>query len=1615
MPDDSTETTRVPPGIAIKFPISFELDSRHSHSKRLDERFDWINPASFKTRLHVGDINICMLPHLAIGRLGDRLNKYQLHDFELLIVIDQSAYPVWIGRDGPQTILSPQFVKRESSALVQSLHFRKLSKFRTKSSEEAPREQTNQHGQSSPGGELATSTSDIQNRALSESAVSLSGQSDSTIAGDISQPRRNSETEAGPLGLNVVYTPENGGKADIVFIHGLGGTSRLTWSKNKSPELFWPLTFLPLEPDLCLARILTFGYNANFLRSGNVSTSILDFAKALLFDLKYAKDEAVNDLGMGNMVLEKDSSVLGYPGEISKALDADHHGVCKFESPRDPNYVTVRNVLKSLMSKIISKSKPLAAASDRGQLKQARSFLGLNTLPAADYNFFHDQWIQGTCNWILGDTRFTDWVEGRSPGHSILWLNGGPATGKSVLSSFVVNYLVEQGACCSYFYFRFGDKAKRSLSSLFRSIAYQICETNQQFLSDILDLKDEGNDLVSLEPRTLWISLFKSTLFKTKVRYPLYWIIDGLDEAADPRGLLKFIHDLPSSLVPIRIMITSRKTPEIAGAVSRMPDNLFLGEITTDSRSADLSHYVTQELTLSVPAEMKQNLISKILERAQNNFLWVRLAVEKLNTCHRLAEVEDVLKQLPSGMEELYSRMALSIPNDPADNALAALGQEIAELLDIEKSIIELCGGFVVIDNDGKLSMVHQTAREYLLDRSSDHFTVDYTSAHEMLFASCVRCLLSGGLRAKLLRGSPPDLLNYAAASWGTHLIASSTKSDHISAVLRRFLTSPAVLTWIQYLASENQLRVLVLSSKQLSKYASKQQRLGSPDNEKSQGMMNNALFENWAIDMIKLTGKFGLALTQDPESIHKLIPPFCPHNSSIYQQFGGSEARDLKISGISTLDWDDSLSRLSPECGKFMSSISAIGSRIAMLCTAGSISIYDSTIFEETRISPINHGERVYRIVMDRTASIMVTYGYKTTKVWELSSGKCKLSVKSVNSRPRPLVMLLTDSNKTLLVGFDDRKLRSLDISVSDPTWELAAELEEPELEGHFLNASSYMALNEDGTLIAVAYRGHPLSAWEVEGPVHLGHCWRKRDQLARGDVTQALWIPQTAEVLGLYIEGVVFKWNPYDDYVDEISTAASRLALCSDGRMFATGDVHGIVKLYDCSDFSLLYQLSSQDSVLDLAFSPDSRRIYDLRGHYGNVWEPSILLKHAESSSRMFEDDNDTGSHAPSSRVTAMRNFQRVDSITMVSASPRGKLFCYGTETGTIYLHGANKGRISTLHTSKGSLSLVGLTWSEDGQVVAFVDSSLKVYIMLIHFDNGSFDDTIRAKSEISMKDFIQGAIRQVILHSGFLLIFTHSVVYVVSTETREIQNSFQLRSTSPARWIIHPGVDNHVLGFEQTVVHCLDWRSGCLSEHYYQCEDKRKVTESTLMAGSVDQVLITADKKHILVEITAKDQSRKTRQHLHFETSSLVNHVMDDGGEANPHDRKTILATALPDDLSSRIHGILSFLSQDRLVFLSTDFSICSWRITSWMNKAPTRAIPGLGSSRGENSLSLQSNRSLHNVHGSPIKRFFSLPSDWISRDSLSLSTLWAAERSYLCPRNGEVAIVKCVSLV
>ena len=52
------------------------------------------------------------------------------------------------------------------------------------------------------------------------------------------------------------------------------------------------------------------------------------------------------------MVVDKGSATMGYPNEISKSMNADHHTVCKFSNKENSDYISVRNALKTLITDV---------------------------------------------------------------------------------------------------------------------------------------------------------------------------------------------------------------------------------------------------------------------------------------------------------------------------------------------------------------------------------------------------------------------------------------------------------------------------------------------------------------------------------------------------------------------------------------------------------------------------------------------------------------------------------------------------------------------------------------------------------------------------------------------------------------------------------------------------------------------------------------------------------------------------------------------------------------------------------------------------------------------------------------------------------------------------------------------------------------------------------------------------------------------------------------------------------------------------------------------------------------------------------------------------------------
>ncbi|KAH6678875.1 NACHT and WD domain-containing protein, partial [Plectosphaerella plurivora] len=122
---------------------------------------------------------------------------------------------------------------------------------------------------------------------LSRSDRTVVGRVESTSSGVSSLSL--SAVEKGDLGLTTLYAPEDrlAAVADIIFVHGLGGGSRKTWTFSKDDYHYWPQSWLPSDPDFKDVRIHVFGYNADWTKRQQSMLNIHDFAQSLLGEMKH--------------------------------------------------------------------------------------------------------------------------------------------------------------------------------------------------------------------------------------------------------------------------------------------------------------------------------------------------------------------------------------------------------------------------------------------------------------------------------------------------------------------------------------------------------------------------------------------------------------------------------------------------------------------------------------------------------------------------------------------------------------------------------------------------------------------------------------------------------------------------------------------------------------------------------------------------------------------------------------------------------------------------------------------------------------------------------------------------------------------------------------------------------------------------------------------------------------------------------------------------------------------------------------------------------------------------------------------------------------------------------
>ncbi|KAL2020083.1 hypothetical protein VTK56DRAFT_8887 [Thermocarpiscus australiensis] len=208
-----------------------------------------------------------------------------------------------------------------------------------------------------------------------------------------------SESGKGPLGLTTLYEPESRTVpvAELVFIHGLGGGSRKTWSYSSDPHHYWPRAWLPADNDFSEVRIHTFGYKAEWSERGHSVLDIHGFAQTLLGALRNhpgirRTNTRIILVGhsMGGCVAKK-AYILARQDPTAADLAARVHSIFFLGTPHRgsnlasilENLLAVASGKKPFVTDLVPNSATLAAINDafRHVAPELRLWSFYETLP----------------------------------------------------------------------------------------------------------------------------------------------------------------------------------------------------------------------------------------------------------------------------------------------------------------------------------------------------------------------------------------------------------------------------------------------------------------------------------------------------------------------------------------------------------------------------------------------------------------------------------------------------------------------------------------------------------------------------------------------------------------------------------------------------------------------------------------------------------------------------------------------------------------------------------------------------------------------------------------------------------------------------------------------------------------------------------------------------------------------------------------------------------------------------------------------------------------------------------------------------------------------------------
>lgn len=384
--------------------------------------------------------------------------------------------------------------------------------------------------------------------------------------------------------------------------------------------------------------------------------------------------------------------------------------------------------------------------------------------------------VSGTCDWITQKHEFAKWIT--SDG-GLLWISGGPGLGKTMLSIYLTEYLSrylrsldhEPRHYSTYFFCDAKDDTRNNAVAIARGLLFQLLEQKEDLIRHILPTYEIQQDQMFRQSsfETIWKVFLQMTndIGDSQVSC----ILDGLDECepVSLQDLLQKLNKITSTSPRLKIIVLSREHPRCIEA--------SLGQFLRIRLDPDAKAEVRDGLDLYIstrvaelsqikqyPDDLTSHVKKKLKEKSKGTYLWVSFVVKDLQKVE-VSEVEESLDRLPQGLHPLYERILEQV--DPVHQGLtldilrwctfavrpltlnelaSVLGMQPTSLLDKEAVLrgkLAYCGHLISISDD-KISLVHQSAYDFLTRHIPDHGKVPWFSLssveveHSKLASICI-------------------------------------------------------------------------------------------------------------------------------------------------------------------------------------------------------------------------------------------------------------------------------------------------------------------------------------------------------------------------------------------------------------------------------------------------------------------------------------------------------------------------------------------------------------------------------------------------------------------------------------------------------------------------------------------------------------------------------------------------------------------------------------------------------------------------------------------------------------------------------------------------------------